>query len=406
MSLLLRMENKKAFTIIFLTVFIDLLGFGLVIPILPTYAKELGASNIEVGFLAGIFSIMNFFFTPFLGSYSDRVGRRPIILLSIMANVIGYLIFGFAGNLTLFMLSRIVNGIGSSNIAAAQAYISDITKPEDRTKYLGMIGAAFGLGFVFGPAAGGFIKAHYGFEWVGFTAAILCAINFLSAYFFLPESIKEKNAASPIRFVPFRDYANALQKPLLREILILWIIYIMAFTMMQTVSALLWKEHYGMDEKHIGFIFAIIGISSAIAQGGLVGLISKKLGRNRILLLGCVLMFIGLGMIPLIPQNMFWTGTVLWIALTAIGGGCLTPSLQSLVSLISPPSEQGRMLGLSQSLGSLSRVLGPAISGFAYDLHFSTPYFIGSGLMVVCFLLANVVIGLLNKRELNDVKPT
>ncbi len=399
------MENKKAFTIIFLTVFIDLLGFGLVIPILPTYAKELGASNIEVGFLAGIFSIMNFFFTPFLGSYSDRVGRRPIILLSISANVIGYLIFGFAGNLTLFMLSRIVNGIGSSNIAAAQAYISDITKPEDRTKYLGMIGAAFGLGFVFGPAAGGFIKSHYGFEWVGFTAAILCGINFLSAYFFLPESIKEKNAASPIRFVPLKDYANALQKPLLREILFLWIIYIMAFTMMQTVSALLWKEHYGMDEKHIGFIFAIIGVSSAIAQGGLVGLISKKLGRNRILLLGCVLMCIGLGMIPLIPQNMFWTGTVLWIALTAIGGGCLTPSLQSLVSLISPPSEQGRMLGLSKSLGSLSRVLGPAISGFAYDLHFSTPYFIGSGLMVVCFLLANIIIKLLNKRELSNAEP-
>jgi MFS transporter, DHA1 family, tetracycline resistance protein len=392
------MENKKAFIIIFLTVFIDLLGFGLVIPILPTYAKELGASNTQVGFLAGIFSAMNFFFTPFMGSYSDRVGRRPIILLSIAANVIGYLIFGIAGTLTLFVLSRIVNGIGSSNIAAAQAYIADITKPEDRTKYLGMIGAAFGLGFVFGPAAGGFIKAHYGFEWVGFTAAILCAINFVSAYFFLPESIKEKNASSPIRFIPFGDYFKALQKPLLREILTLWIIYIMAFTMMQTVSALLWKEHYGLDEKHIGFVFAIIGVCSAAAQGGLVGMLSKKLGTNKILLLGCVVMFIGLGLIPLIPKDLFWTGTVVSIIFIAIGGGCLTPSLQSLVSTISPPNEQGRMLGLSQSLGSLSRVVGPAISGVAYEFHFSTPYFIGSGLMVVCFLLANVVIGLLNKR--------
>jgi MFS transporter, DHA1 family, tetracycline resistance protein len=394
------MENKRAFTIIFLTVFIDLLGFGLVIPILPTYAKELGASNTQVGFLAGIFSAMNFFFTPFMGSYSDRVGRRPIILLSVAANVVGYFIFGFAGNLTLFVLSRIVNGIGSSNIAAAQAYITDITKPEDRTKYLGMIGAAFGLGFVFGPAAGGFIKAHYGFEWVGFTAAILCAINFVSAYFFLPESIKEKNASSPIRFIPFGDYFKALQKPLLREILTLWIIYIMAFTMMQTVSALLWKEHYGLDEKHIGFVFAIIGIASAIAQGGLVGMLSKKLGTNKILLLGCVAMFIGLGLIPLIPKDWFWTGTVVSIIFIAIGGACLTPSLQSLVSTISPPNEQGRMLGLSQSLGSLSRVVGPAISGIAYEYHFATPYFIGSGLMVVCFLLAHVVIGLLNKRAL------
>jgi MFS transporter, DHA1 family, tetracycline resistance protein len=396
------MENKKAFTIIFLTVFIDLLGFGLVIPILPTYAKELGATNVEVGFLAGIFSAMNFFFTPFLGSYSDRIGRRPIILLSIAANIIGYSIFGIAGSLSLFVLSRIINGIGSSNIAAAQAYISDITKPEDRTKYLGMIGAAFGLGFVFGPAAGGFIKANYGFEWVGFTAAILCAINFLSAYFFLPESIKEKNANSPIRFVPFKDYFKALEKPLLREILFLWIIYIMAFTMMQTVSALLWKEHYGLDEKHIGFVFAIIGIASAIAQGGLVGILTKKLGRNRILLLGCVLMFIGLGIIPFVPKDWFWTGTILWISCTAIGGGCLTPSLQSLVSLISPPNEQGRMLGLSQSLGSLSRVVGPAISGIAYDFHFSTPYLIGSSLMIVCFFLANVVIKLLNKRALTE----
>jgi MFS transporter, DHA1 family, tetracycline resistance protein len=396
------MENKKAFTIIFLTVFIDLLGFGLVIPILPTYAKELGASNTQVGFLAGIFSAMDFFFTPFMGSYSDRIGRRPIILLSIAANVVGYIIFGFAGSLTLFVLSRIVNGIGSSNIAAAQAYITDITKPEDRTKYLGMIGAAFGLGFVFGPAAGGFIKSHYGFEWVGFTAAILCAINFVSAYFFLPESIKEKNASSPIKLIPFGDYSKALQKPLLREILMLWIIYIMAFTMMQTVSALLWKEHYGMDEKHIGFVFAIIGIASAIAQGGLVGMLSKKMGTNKILLLGCVLMFIGLGIIPWIPKDWFWTGTVFWICCTSIGGGCLTPSLQSLVSTISPPNEQGRMLGLSQSLGSLSRVVGPAISGIAYEFHFATPYFIGSGLMVVCFLLANLVIGLLNKKVTNS----
>ena len=175
------MENKRAFTIIFLTVFIDLLGFGLIIPILPNYAKSLGASDAQFGYIAAVFSLLNFVFTPFLGAYSDRIGRRPIILISVFMNMIGYIIFAHAYTLPLIIFSRILNGIGSSNISAAQAYIADITKPENRTKMMGMIGAAFGLGFIFGPMFGGLIKTHYGIEGVGYAAAGLCLLKLYSA---------------------------------------------------------------------------------------------------------------------------------------------------------------------------------------------------------------------------------
>ena len=165
------MENKRAFAIIFLTVFIDLLGFGLIVPILPNYAKELGASNAQFGLIVAVFSLLNFIFTPFLGAYSDRIGRKPIILVSVLLNMIGYIIFAHSVGLPIFIFSRVLNGIGSSNISAAQAYIADISSPENRTKMMGMIGAAFGLGFIFGPLFGGILKASFGIEGVGYAAA-------------------------------------------------------------------------------------------------------------------------------------------------------------------------------------------------------------------------------------------
>lgn len=390
------MENKKAFTIIFLTVFIDLLGFGLVIPILPNYAKLLGASDFGFGLIAAVYSLLNFIFTPFLGAYSDRVGRKPIILISVFVNMIGYIIFAHANSLFLFVFSRVLNGIGSSNISAAQAYIADISSPENRTKMMGMIGAAFGLGFIFGPLFGGLIKASYGIEGVGYAAAAICLLNLASVYFLLPESNKNLNKEAPIKFVPINDYQKAFSKPVLRELMWLWAIYVLAFSAMNTVSALLWKEQYGFDEKHIGYLFGIIGIASVIVQGGLVGRLNKSFGEKKLLVIGTILMIIGLGTMPYVPHENFWFWVVINIAFVSLGNGCLSPSITALVSKVTPLEEQGRMLGLSQSIGSISRVLGPVMSGLFYGWHYTLPYWAGAILMVLGLYLANLVISAVN----------
>lgn len=395
------MENKKAFSIIFLTVFIDLVGFGLIIPILPNYAKELGATDAEFGLIVSVYSLLNFVFTPFLGAYSDRIGRRPIILISVFMNMIGYIIFAHAFALPLFIFSRVLNGIGSSNISAAQAYIADISKPENRTKMMGMIGAAFGLGFIFGPPIGGLLKSTYGIEGVGYGAAALCLVNLISVYFLLPESNKKLNVDAPIKFVPVDSYINAFKKPVLRELMWLWVIYVLAFAAMQTVSALLWKEQYGLDEKHIGYLFGIIGVASVIVQGGLVGRLNKTFGEKKLLIIGSIFMLIGLGTVPYVPHENFWLWAVVNICFISFGNGCLTPSITALISKITPPEEQGRMLGLSQSVGSISRILGPALSGVLYGWYYALPYIASAGFMLVGLFLSNLVISAVNKQEVS-----
>ncbi len=397
------MENKKAFSIIFLTVFIDLLGFGLIIPILPNYAKQLGASDAEFGLIISVYSLLNFIFTPFLGAYSDRIGRRPIILISVFMNMIGYVIFAHAVALPLFIFSRVLNGIGSSNISAAQAYIADITSPENRTKMMGMIGAAFGLGFIFGPPLGGLLKSYYGIEGVGYGSAALCLLNLISVYFLLPESNKNLNKHAPIKFVPVDSYIAAFKKPVLRELMWLWVIYVLAFAAMQTVSALLWKEQYGLDEKHIGYLFGIIGVASVIVQAGLVGRLNKVFGEKKLLIIGSILMMIGLATVPFVPHENFWFWAVVNICFISLGNGCLTPSITALISKITPPEEQGRMLGLSQSVGSISRILGPALSGVFYGWYYALPYIASAVFMLLGLFLSYLVISAVRKQELSVV---
>ena len=393
------MENRKAFIIIFLTVFIDLLGFGLVIPILPTYTKSLGATDTDFGLIASVYSLLNFIFTPFLGALSDRIGRKPIILISVFVNLVGYVIFAHSVTLSLLIFSRLLNGIGSSNIAAAQAYIADISSPENRTKMMGMIGAAFGLGFIFGPLFGGLIKTSYGIEGVGYAAAALCLLNLISVYFLLSESNKNLNKDSPIKFFPIKEYLGAFKKPVLGELLWLWVIYVLAFSATQTVSALLWKEQYGFDEKHIGYLFGIIGVASVIVQGGLVGRLNKAFGERKLLIMGSVLMIIGFGTTPYVPHEHFWFWAVINICFISLGNGCLTPSITALISKITPPEEQGRMLGLSQSVGSISRILGPAMCGVFYGWYYALPYLVGAAFMVIGLFLSNLVISAVDKEK-------
>ena len=384
--------KKSPLAVLFVTIFIDLLGFGLIIPILPTYSKELGATDLQVGLLAGSYSLMTFLFAPFWGTLSDRIGRRPVILFSITITGLAYLLFSHSNTIFLIMLSRILAGLGSANISAAQAYIADITTPENRAKNMGMIGAAFGLGFIFGPPVGGFLKGNYGIEMVGYVAASFSAVNLLMAYFSLPESLKEKNKLKKFTFRPVGDTIRELKKPVISELFTINFIFVAAFSMMQMTAALLWREQYGLDVKQIGYMFMYIGILSAIVQGGLVGKLNKMFGERKLLIIGNVFMAIGLVMLPFAPKDFFLLVDMTGLACVAMANGCLSPSVTSLLSQVADKKEQGRVLGMNQSFGSLARVVGPVIGGLLYGLNYHSPYIMGAFLMVIALAVANVLV--------------
>jgi MFS transporter, DHA1 family, tetracycline resistance protein len=374
--------------IIFLTIFIDLLGFGLVVPVLPIFVKELGASNVTVGLVATVFSLVNFIFTPLFGSISDRIGRRPIIVTSVAVNALAYLVFAQVHSLPMLLFSRFLAGLGSSNIAAAQAYISDISTPENRAKSMGTIGAAFGLGFVFGPVVGGLLKVSYGVAMVGYVAAALCALNFVLAFFLLPESLKNPDKSANLRFIPIREYGKALQKAGLAQMFFYSFFYICAFAMMQNMIALFWKEQYALDERHIGYFFALIGLLSGLVQGVFIGKLVNRFGEKRLLLFGAVGLAIGFLLIAIAPVAYYLPMTLLSITLICLSSGVMSPSLTALISKSTDAHEQGSILGLAQSFGSLGRIMGPLMSGFFYQITPSLPFLMSAVLTTVCIYFA------------------
>lgn len=368
----------------------DLLGFGLVIPILPTYATQLGASSFEVGLVMAVYALMNFVFSPFWGTMSDRLGRRPVIAFTVLITALGFLLLANAHSLALLFAARMLAGIGSANIAASQAYITDVTPPERRAKALGMIGAAFGLGFIFGPPVGGFIKEQYGMDAVGYTAMSLSLINLMLILILLPESLKEKDPNNKLELKPVTSAIKALRNERFRDLFITTFIYIMAFSMMQITVALLWEQHYGLNEAHIGYMFAFIGLSSAIVQGGLVGWLSRTFGEPKLMVIGSVLCGTGLLLTPFVPYAYFVPLAFIPMLLLAFANGCMMPSISSLLSRNATNKEQGQVLGMNQSFGSLARIAGPTAGGFLYGLHFTGPYIAGALLMVgaLLFVLA------------------
>ncbi|GAB5557232.1 MAG: tetracycline resistance MFS efflux pump [Schleiferiaceae bacterium] len=370
-----------ALGVLFFTVFLDLLGFGLIIPILPIYAKDLGASGFMIGAIVGGFSLMQFFFASFWGGLSDRYGRRPIMLTSIAVMAIAYGFFSQSTTLMMLLFSRLLSGFGSANISAAQAYISDVTPPEKRAQVFGYMGAAFGAGFIVGPFLGGILQEDFGFEYVGYAAMAFCALNFVSAYFFLPESIKEKNPNSRIIPNPFGDLKSGFSKEIVRQLLVINFVFIVGFSLMQVTASLMWKEIYHLSEKEIGYVFAFIGVSAVVIQGGLIGIINKKLGEKKLLVLGNILMMIGLAAMPWVPEGYFIPLELLCLVVVSFGVAFLTPTINTLISKVISEKEQGKYLGINQSFGSLARFIGPIIGGPMYIVAYQFPY-IGSGVLL------------------------
>ncbi len=386
------MKNKSALGLIFLTVFVDLLGFGILIPILPSFAKlELLVDEAAIGIVIAVYSFVQFLFNPILGRLSDRYGRKPVIVISLLINAIGYIIFAFTTSYLILLVSRIVAGIGGSSIGVAQAYIADVTTKETRVKGMGIIGSAFGLGFVFGPLIGGFLSS-YGYMITGFGSASFSILAFILTLILLPESNLNREAAtgSERKLFDFNAVRKVFAKPERAILILLFFVLIFSFANIYGTFALLGLEVYGFTDLQNGYMFGIIGLTSAIVQGGLIGRISKAVNQVTLLKTGSFLIMVTLALIP-------FGGTFLGLAIISVflafGTGIFQPTVLSLISKITPESEQGVTLGVNQSVSSFARVLGPLWGGFAFEyLGYPFPFLTGAAFTLVLFIATVIYI--------------
>jgi len=381
------LRKKSALSLIFLTVFIDLLGFGILIPILPTFAKvELMVDETAIGVVVAVYSFVQFLFNPVLGRLSDKYGRKPIIVISLFINAIGYVLFAFTTSYIILLVSRIVAGIGGSSISVAQAYIADVTTKENRAKGMGVIGAAFGLGFVFGPLMGGFL-ASYSYMVTGFASAIFSILAFIFTILILPESnLNRKTLVETKRkLINVDDLKNVFAIPERAILIFLFFVLTFSFANIYGTFALLGLQVYGFSDMQNGFMFGIIGLTSAIVQGGLISRIGKVVSKKNILKIGS---FLIMGALALIPFGDTFLGLAIICIFLAMGTGIFQPTVLSLISEVTPDTEQGVTLGVNQSVSAFARVLGPLWGGFAFEfLGYPYPFLTGAAFTLLIFIV-------------------
>ncbi len=365
--------------VIFLTVFIDLIGFGIIIPILPYYAQRLGAGGFGLGALLGAFSLMQFVATAVLGRTSDRVGRRPILLATMLCNATGYLLFAAAHSYALLFVARIVSGFAGGNISAAQAYIADITSPAERSRGMGVIGAAFGLGFIVGPAVGG-LSAHYlGHAAPGLVAAGLSLVNFVSAYAILPESLPPEHRTARSTW-DLSHIGDAVRDPRLGPLMAAWAIAPFAFAGYSVALPLWAGVQFGWHEQQLGWLFTVIGTTAAVVQGYLFGKLARRVGDRALLVAGGFGMALAIAVIPGLHTTLALYG---WTVVLAFSNSIFGPAASGLVSIFADPTEQGTVLGAAQALSALGRLLGPVVIGRVYDGSHTAAFLVAGAVMAL-----------------------
>ncbi len=394
-------RSRSALGVLFLVVFVDLLGFGMVIPVMALYAKHLGAPESATGWLSTGFSLMQLGFAPVWGGLSDRIGRRPVLLLSIAMTGVAFLGYALAPTFAWLLVSRLFAGAATANIAIAQAYVADVTTPEGRAKGMGVIGAAFGLGFVFGPALGAWLSG-YSLAAPGLAAAGLSAVNLVGAWFLLPEPSTRSQAGTELKH-RLGALLDALTRPGIRRLLAVFFLVTGAFSAMEATYAFLAEAYYGLDHRGVMLSFLVIGVVVVIVQGGLIGPLTRALGEQRLLVLGAALQAGAFLWLPF-AHGWFPAGVALphWltpgfvelaVASTpmAVGSGLTSPALSSLLSRMSRAEAQGGTLGIGQSASALGRVLGPISGTSTYASHppgsHAWPYVGGAVLMAVSALI-------------------
>jgi len=401
--------KRSPLIVIFTTVFIDLVGFGIVIPVFPYYAEgtTFNGTPRTVALLFASYSIMQLIFSPVLGGLSDKYGRRPVLLLSILGTGLGFVILGFANSLWMLFLGRILDGITGGNISTAQAYIADITTKENRAKGMGLIGAAFGLGFIFGPAIGG-VLSRWGIHVPFFFAAALCFANAVLLFFTLPETVTKDHPArtSAARGRGLSQLVRSLKQPRLGFVLTIYFLFVVAFSIMTTSFSLYVMFRFGYDAQHTGYLFAYVGLIAVVVQGGLIGRLVKRFGEAPLVITGALCFALSLFAVPFVgPAAGGLAALLLGGGVFSLGNSLATPALTSLASKSVGAAEQGTVLGVTQSVASLARAVGPFLAAVLINssvAHFGAdgePHFMsdhslfvtfwtGAAIMLLAFLLA------------------
>jgi MFS family permease len=386
-------HSNKALYVLLLVVFINLVGFGLVIPLLPFYAKSLKAEPWQITALFSAYSLGQFFAEPFWGRLSDRIGRRPVLIITILANTASYVALAFAPNIWTAFAIRLVGGFGSGNVSTIQGYMADVTPPEQRAGRMGLLGSAFGAGFVVGPALGGLLThpeaGQLGFQIPLFVAAGMAALASLGVFLFVVES---RAPSAPDAPRPHRREAlqAAVAHPVLSRVLLVTLVSTAAFAGMESIFGLWTDARFGWGPKQVGLCFAVIGVIASVGQGALTGRLARRFGEPRVLTAGLSIIALSLAITPFAPSGVF---VPVFVGLTAFGQSLVFPSVAALISLSSPPDRQGATLGLNMAAGSLARIGGPLLAGPLFGLAISGPYWFGAVLMLPAIWLAMTIAG-------------
>jgi multidrug resistance protein len=415
-------KKKKILLTVAFTLFLDLAGFGIILPNLPLYAEDLGASATLVALLSTAFSLAQFVMAPVLGRLSDRVGRRPVMLISIAGGIVANLVLGFSTVIWMVFAARLVAGASKANVSTAQAYVGDIIEPKQRAKYMGMMGAAIGMGFIMGPVIGGLCRTDAFPTLPFFVSAALSAANWIMAYAWLPETRFLEGAApaaTPKPRVRLRDF---LAKPEHRPVVLLSLItflFFISFAAMESVFALFSQAAFGWQERHIGFYLGFIGVNIVITQGVLVGKFVDRFREAKTLAIGTVVLALGLTAVGAsgvlvgatshaAPPSVLVFGPgfavlILGAVGIAVGNGFLQATISALISRASGPDTQGRNMGLKESAAALARISGPIVAGPLFDhVHPSAPFFAAGVIAAINLLLARMLITDLRRHGIDE----
>jgi len=388
-------ERRSPLVIIFITILIDAIAWSMIVPVLPLYADRFGASEFIVGLLMSAYPVMQFVFAPILGRLSDRVGRRPVLFVSLIGTALGFGIMGLAPTLVWLFVGRIIDGITGGNISVAQAYIADVTPTEQRSRGMGLVGAAFGLGYIFGPTIGG-VMSSISLSAPFYFAAGLAVANSIALYFLLPESLSSQHRKKAGDRASITQVFEEGGNWSLKAILLTNFIVIIAFTLLTPCYALFAKHRFDFDARHLGYMFAYVGLLGTAIQAGMIGKLSSFFGDKMVAIIGMIIFMASMFMLPLGS-----TITMLVIGTTgiAIGYNLMLPMLNALASKSISAAGQGRVLGVMASSTSLGRIVGPTVGGWllgrdaAYNIeHYGrTPFWTSGVIMFVALGLALTV---------------